>query len=68
MSEPIRWCSRGDTIASGTLRVRIPAGEEGAMACAQANEFIAAGRWRVSHCGWCDRDIEDCECKRIGSS
>jgi hypothetical protein len=44
----VRWCSIGDTIettmSDGSVRrVTIP----NAMACAEANELIAAGRWRV---------------------
>lgn len=67
-----RWCARGDTIST----VRPMSDMAGSYAhqhlhaicptlesCAEANELIAAGRWRVSRCGRCENTVEDCQCE-----
>ena len=66
----VRWCSRGDTISTvrplsdgDYCHAVIPSGPSGAEACAEANELIATGRWRVSVCGQCFDPVERCNCK-----
>jgi len=68
----IRWCCQGDTISTvrpmsqyDGLRPNqhlhaIPNTPE---ACAEANELIMSGRWRVSRCGQCGKAVEECGCK-----
>ena len=67
-----RWCRRGDTISTVRpmiehdgrapnqhLHATCPTPES----CAEANELIAAGRWRVSRCGQCEKTVETCQCE-----
>jgi len=67
-----RWCRRGDTIST----VRPMSENDGrnpnqylhatcptAESCAEANELIAVGRWRVSRCGQCEKAVEECQCE-----
>lgn len=69
----IRWCKRGDTIST----VRLLSDMAGSYAnqhlhaicktpesCAEANDLIAAGRWRVSRCGQCENKVEECGCEQ----
>ena len=67
-----RWCSRGDTIS--TVRPMSEfAGQQAGQhlnaicatpeSCAEANDLIAAGRWRVSRCGRCENVVEECQCE-----
>ena len=72
---PIRWCRRGDTIATvkplsefcGQMASQhLNAKCDTPESCAYANELIAAGRWRVAVCGSCGQQIEKCECDGSG--
>jgi len=62
----VRWCARGDTIATVRpvsrgqhIHVTCPTPES----CAEANDLIAAGRWQVVRCGRCDTPVEACRCE-----
>lgn len=68
-----RWCKRGDTVST----IRPQSEESGPFAglhlqaicdtpksCAYANVLILKGRWRVSRCGTCDTEVEQCQCEK----
>lgn len=72
-SGKIRWCRRGDTIC--TVKPLSEYAGQNALqymhaicptpeSCAEANDLIAAGRWRVSRCGQCNSLVESCLCDR----
>jgi hypothetical protein len=65
----MRFARRGDTIETVRRFSEIP-GQRLKMrlndkdhAVWYANQLIAAGDWRVSRCGQCDKPVGKCQCK-----
>lgn len=66
-----RWCYPGDTVSTVKPMSEFAGSHAGshlnaicdtAEACAEANNLIAAGRWKVTRCGTCQQRVESCQC------